>query len=193
MTQSGLKQIYANLRPALIRYVLARGQSPEDAEDLMQDLYLKLDAHDGRRVDEPRAYLYRMTHNLLLDRRRSVARRAKREMDWSTGATGVVSEIDERPSAEEQLIARQQLEAITMALQTLPDRTQDIFRRFRIEGQTQKAIAANIGLSKSAVEKHIYRAYRVLAEARATFDAESPDTTSPTPERHIDMSDGDDS
>jgi len=192
MSPSDLKGMVQELRPALIRYLRARGQSPEDAEDLLQDLYIKLDGFDGAHIAEPRAYLYRMTHNLFLDRRRAAARRIKREEEWSAGSRGAQSDIDDRPSAEEALIAREQLATVSKALETLPQRTQEIFRRFRIDGQTQKAIAADLGLSKSAVEKHIYRAYRVLAETKAVLDRDAEDTTSKSRKRHTIMSRDDD-
>ncbi|MCI1270690.1 MAG: sigma-70 family RNA polymerase sigma factor [Sphingobium sp.] len=189
MSEGGLKGLFLDLRPALTRYLLVRGLSQDDADDLIQDMYLKLESYQGGPVGEPRAYLYRMTHNLLLDRRRSAARRIRREKEWSAGGTGVVSEVDVRPSAEEALIARERLNVITTALKILPERTRDIFRRFRIDGQTQKVIAGELGVSKSAVEKHLYRAYHVVAAAKARLDEEPGDATIGEGERHRDMSD----
>ena len=75
MSEDGLKALFLDQRPALTRYLLARGMSPADADDLIQDLYLKLDGYRGGPVGEPRAYLYRMTHNLFLDHRRFSPRR----------------------------------------------------------------------------------------------------------------------
>ena len=194
MSESGLKQVFLTVGPALTRYLLVRGLSREDAEDLLQDLYIKLDSHHGGPVDEPRAYLYRMAHNLLLDRRRSQSRRIRREEEWAGDGTGIISDLDDRPSAEDTLIARERLDNMTAALNTLPERTRDIFRRFRIEEQTQKAIAEDLGLSKSAVEKHIYRAYRVVTAAREAFDGETgDDATLSRGARHSDMEDRRDS
>ncbi|MDH2151527.1 RNA polymerase sigma factor [Sphingobium yanoikuyae] len=177
MSEGGLKRTFLDLRPALTRYLLMRGLSQEDADDLIQDMYLKLESYQGGPVGEPSAYLYRMAHNLLLDRRRSAARRIRREEEWSAGGTGVVSHIDLRPSAEEGLIARERLKVITNALRVLPERTRDIFWRFRIGGQTQKVIAGELGVSKSAVEKHLYRAYHIVAAAKASLDDEPGDAT----------------
>ncbi len=179
MSEGGLKRTFLDLRPALTRYLLMRGLSQEDADDLIQDMYLKLESYQGGPVGEPSAYLYRMAHNLLLDRRTTSpwARRIRREEEWSAGGTGVVSHIDLRPSAEEGLIARERLKVITNALRVLPERTRDIFWRFRIGGQTQKVIAGELGVSKSAVEKHLYRAYHIVAAAKASLDDEPGDAT----------------
>ena len=177
MSEDGLLGLFLDQRPALTRYLRARGMSSDDADDLIQDIYLKLDNYCGGPVGEPRAYLYRMTHNLFLDHRRSAARRIRRDEDWSAGGTGVVSEVDARPSAEAVLIARERLASMIETLGSLPERTRDIFRRFRIEGQTQKVIAAELGVSKSAVEKHLYRAYDVVAAAKALLDSPAVDAT----------------
>ena len=54
----------------------------------------------------------------------------------------------------------------------MPERTADILRRYRVEGQSQKVIAEQIGISLSAVEKHLQRAYRVLLELRCGIEDE---------------------
>ena len=166
---AGLEQNFLDLRPQLTRYLLARGLSVSDAEDVLQDVFIKLGAPRGP-VGEPRAYLYRMTHNLLLDRRWSANRRLHRDDEWSTGGARVAPEADPQPSAEDSLIAREQLSEMVAAIAALPVRTGDIFRRFRLDGLTQKAIAESIGISKSAVEKHLYRAFAALNSAKVAFD-----------------------
>ena len=175
MSEGGLKQAFFENRPALLRYLRARGLTPESAEDLLQDVFVKLQSAPTGPVGEPSAYLYRMTHNLLLDQRRSAMRRRAREEAWQSDGTSVVVEADTHPSAEQILISRQRLDAMKVALRTLPVRTQDIFYRFRIEGETQKVIAASLGISKSAVEKHIYRAYRLVSEVKADLESEDPE------------------
>lgn len=183
---AGLERIFLDLRPALARYLLARGVAADEADDLLQDVYLKLGSPRGP-VDEPRAYLYRMTHNLLLDRRRSAGRRVRRDDAWSSGGTGIAVESDPRPSAEQSLIAREQLTAMVAAIAALPVRTGDIFRRYRLDGQPQQGIADDLGISKSAVEKHLYRAFAAMTAARSAFDARSQDATNDPPQRRKDM------
>lgn len=186
MNDSRIKQAFLEQRAALARYLRARSLSQDDAEDIVQDLYLKLDSYDGGPIGEPRAYLYRMAHNLLLDRRRSAMRRVRREEQWSGSDLGLTADIDDAPGADQIIAARQQLTAVTGAINRLPERTRDIFRRFRLDEQTQQAIADEIGISKSAVEKHIYRAYRAIHAARNDHDAPL-DATCHDPQRLADM------
>jgi RNA polymerase sigma-70 factor (ECF subfamily) len=160
-------------RAALLRYFIARRVPPEEAEDILQDLVVKLESNPSGPVAEPRAYLYRMAENLLLDRIRSEGRRRGREQAWVTAQAGATLETDERPSAEQILIARERLALVSTALATLPERTLSVFRRYRIDGVPQRQIAAETGISLSAVEKHLQRAYRTVVEAQARLDADA--------------------
>ena len=96
----------------------------------------------------------------------------RREEDWVDAHSGEEREIDEQPSVETHLIAREQLALLQRVLDGLPERTRIIFRRFRIDGEPQRQIAADIGISISAVEKHLARAYEAIAVARFRLDAD---------------------
>lgn len=174
MPPQSLQTLFMASRPALIRFMQLRGASADDAEDLVQDLYLKLDGLAVGPIAEPRAYLYRMADNLLLDRRRAAIRRSRREELWSQDGPGSqVSPSNPAAAADDALISQEQLHAVESALASLPERTVQIFRRFRIEGERQKHIAADLGISVSAVEKHLQRAYEVVLAVKAQADEEN--------------------
>src|SRR3954470_634578 len=159
-------------RAALLRYLIARRVPAEEAEDILQDLVVKLAGHGSGPVAEPRAYLYRMAENLLLDRIRSEGRRRGRERAWVSAQAGAALDTDDRPSPEQALIARERLALVSAALAALPERTSLVFRRYRIDGTPQREIAAEFGISLSAVEKHLQRAYQIVVEAQRRLDAE---------------------
>lgn len=158
-------------RRALNRFLAARGASPHEAEDILQEVFLKLGRSPTGPIAEPLAYLYRMADNLLLDVRRSQDRRTAREKAWAAARYGN-DESDDGPSAEDQLIARERLAMVQETLARMPERTIFILRRFRLDDVSQREIAAELGVTVSAVEKHLQRAYRALAEAKARFDAD---------------------
>lgn len=162
MVASGLGAVLLANRGPLLRFLRARGAG-EDCEDIFQELWLKVDRlqADGP-IADPRAYLFRMADNLMHDRVRAGMRRVNREQAW-TEAAGDLAGQDETPSAERALLARQRLRRVEMALATLGERSQAIFRRFRLEGVPQSRIAQEEGISVSAVEKHLQRAYRIVA------------------------------
>lgn len=182
MVVGGLQAALLEYRAELLRFLAARRATPDEAEDVLQDLYLRLRTNESGPIAEPRAWLYKVAANLLFDRRRSAARRASREQIWTEVQLGAEMEVDERPTAEQELVARQELAVVAAAIADLPERTADILRRYRIDGAEQKAIAADLGVSLSAVEKHLQRGYRAVAAARAALDAGLPEPRRSTSE-----------
>lgn len=170
----GLQSVFMANRLALARYLRARLRGDTVAEDLLQDLWLKLSSLETGPVAEPLAYLFRMAENLLLDRRRSAIRRTNRETEWIRGQIdGTIDHaIDGQPSPERILLARDHLRRVTAALDALPERTAFAFRAVRIDGVLQRDVAATMGISLSAVEKHLQRAYRAIVDVQQRLDAE---------------------
>ena len=167
---AGLAAVFMEHRPALLRFLHARGAS-SSAEDLLQELWLKAAAGATEPIADPLPYLYRAANNLLLDQRRSELRRSRREERYTYSAGGSAGEASDVDSGERTVIAREQLRAIETALSSLGQPTETIFRRFRVEGISQSRIAAEFGISLSAVEKHLQKAYRLLLQIRRQSDA----------------------
>lgn len=160
----GIEAVFLAHRAELLRFLRARGAA-DDAEDLLQDLWLRARSTSAGPVADPLAYVYRMANNLLFDIRRATARRQTRDHAWAELS------IADAEFGERLLLARDQLRAIEGVLADLGERTDSIFRRFRIEGVNQHQIAAELGISLSAVEKHLQKAYRALLRCREEFDA----------------------
>jgi RNA polymerase sigma-70 factor (ECF subfamily) len=176
MSSSGLLGAFMDARAALLHYLVLRGAAADEAEDILQEVSLKLSAGGIGPVEQPRAYLYKMANNHFLLHRRTAHRRIRREEDWVDAHGGDHREVDEQPSAEARLIAREQLAILQRTLDGLPERTRMIFRRFRIDGEPQRQIAVDIGISVSAVEKHLARAYEAIATAKLRLDGDSRDS-----------------
>ena len=164
MAESGLEAVFLASRGRLLGFLRSHGAG-EAAEDLLQELWLKISSAPPGPVGQPLAYLYRAANNLALDRHRSVRQSEQRERAWSDAATTVVGQSD-APSTERALIARQELLATEAALSALGARVDRVFRRHRIDGVAQRDIAAELGVSLSTVESDLRRAYRALLELR---------------------------
>jgi RNA polymerase sigma factor (sigma-70 family) len=168
---TGLSAIFMTNRAALLRFLRARGAGDE-AEDLLQDMWMKLEAKDLGPVSDPVPYLYRMANNLMLDRYRSSTRRERREQDWAVGAGGVMADPNEDIAVDERIILNQRLDEARGVLRTLGPRVEMVFRRFRIEGVGQKVIAEELGVSLTTVEKDLQKAYRAMMALKQKMDTE---------------------
>lgn len=156
---------YLEKRPNLVRFFAARLGSSAAAEDLAQELYLRI---AGLSADEdilsPMALLYRMGSNLMLDRLRRERRAAVREGAWLASATTRLGdeEIHDEPPADEALAARQRLALLLRELEALPPRMRRAFQLHKLEGLSHLETARAMGISVSAVEKHISGALKTL-------------------------------
>lgn len=168
-----MRQLLVEMRDELERFMLTRRCDPTEVDDLLQDLFVKVTTVKTGPVGNPRAYLYQMANNLLLDRRRGRQRQARRDDSWARSQFG--QDLREDPAASPERVAmdRDLLAQVEAALREMPERTAEIVRRYRLEGQSQKAIAEEIGISLSAVEKHLQRAYRVLLTLRSEIEDEA--------------------
>jgi RNA polymerase sigma factor (sigma-70 family) len=167
---SAILEAYLERRADLVRFFTLRLRSASAAEDLVQDIYLRLAAIDPRtQVHNPVGYLYRLGSNLMLDRLRGERRAAARDGSWRSSHNTVVGseEVAEDPSAEQAIAARQRLEAVVAALRELPEQTQRVFRLHKFEGLSHPEVAQVLGISRSGVEKHVMAALKHLA-ARLT-------------------------
>jgi len=153
-----LLSIYFEQRGPLIRFFAARSGSAVEAEDLVQELYLKVSNTEVEtEIANPRAYLFRLANNLMLDRARQARRSAARDTAYrdSTVETVGAEDVVDAPSAETQVAARQRLALITQRLAELPPKVREAFRLHKFEGMSHPEVAARMGVSRSAVEKYI--------------------------------------
>lgn len=163
---AGLEAAFLANREALLRFLRARGAG-EAAEDLLQELWLKLAEARTGPVAAPLAYLYRSADRLMIDRYRSVRQSALRDQAWSE----LQADGHEMPGADRHLAAIQLAALVQALLDGLePPRVGAIFRRHRIDGIPQRQIAEEFGVSLSTVEGDLRRAYRALAEFRERTD-----------------------
>jgi RNA polymerase sigma-70 factor (ECF subfamily) len=143
------------LEPALRRYFRRRA-APHEVEDLVQDVFMRLQGRqDPTAIEDIDRYVFVVAANVLARRYRAESRRSQvQEAD--------AEDYEEQISPERVLLGREQLNAALAVLQKLPPRTRQIFILHRFEDMTYPRIALSLGISKSAVEKHMIRALKAL-------------------------------
>lgn len=161
---SGLTALIAQHRAELLRFLTARTGDRDEAEDLLQELWLRVRGADIGPVANGRAYLFRAANNLVLDRARERGRRVARDSAWSAGEYGD-NPADPSPSAEEEIVAREEAARLASAIGNLPEGARRALRLHKIDGLSHADTAARLGISKSGVEKHIAVAMKYLRAA----------------------------
>jgi len=166
---SALIEAYLAKRTELVRFFTLRLRSAEAAEDLVQDIYVRLTDAAPPPVSNPGAFLYRLGWNLMLDRLRSQRRSARRDDEWSRleRCGGGAGDASDAPSQEDALASRQRLGRLVKGLDRLPAQTRQVFVMHKFEGLTHTEVAHRLGISRSAVEKHVSTALRRLLEREA--------------------------
>lgn len=171
MQYQGLQRIFEENREQLLRYLRAHGAG-DSAEDLLQELWLKISAGTQGPVASPRSYLFRAATNLMIDLRRSEAQQQRREVEWSGLSDRLPNSAANDPDPERELVGRRTLARVQSELQKLPPRALSIFRQHRIDGLTQREIASAMGLSASTIESDLRMVYRLLDELKRNLDEE---------------------
>ena len=159
-----LGEINRRYREAVRRYFLKRIGDPAEAEDLTQDLMLRLAAKaDLDRIENTESFLFTMAANLLRDRgrRRRTAARMLAELE------GARAENFEVLSPERVLSGKQALHNLLKAQGRLDARVRNVFILHRLEGLKYADIAKLYGLSVSSIEKDIIKALAHLARYAA--------------------------
>lgn len=159
------------LRAELVAFLQRRGQSLEDAEDIVQETFARFHraGHEMGRIDA-RPLLFAIAKNLLKDHwkqaNRERARTLRYDADDATAAWE--SAPSEDPAPDRRSIARQDLAGVAEAIRGLPPRCRDAFLLHRFEDLSYRQIADRLGVSVSMVEKHLAEALRRLKAARET-------------------------
>ena len=155
-----LDRLHRSFRPALIRYFSRQTGNHAEAEDLAQEVFVRLARSGTRNVASAEAFLFRMATNLLRDR----ARREKVRSDYRAAVAAIeghgVDPLDPYRIAAGQDTIRSVREGIA----ELPEKTRRIFILYRLENLDRQAIADCLGLSGSSVDKHIVKAMALLID-----------------------------
>ena len=165
-----LTLLYLNHSNALRSYLTAILKSSADAEDVMQDAFLRL--HRCEKLVEyenPRAVLYKTAHRLALNlirKRRSCILDRAAPTDEHIELTP-----SQEASAEDALIVSEQDAVYAEALEQLSPRCRQVIELRTIAELPFKDISETLGISVSTLEKHLVRGKRRCAEIVAGWHA----------------------
>ena len=145
------EQIFRH-RAALHRYLRRFTSGAEDVDDLVQETFVRMYAMpDYREVGSARALLFRVAHNLAVER----ARRQSTQATDSVGDLEALSVYSTEAPADEQIDARRRFESFCAAVDRLPPLCRRVFVLRKVYRLSHDEIAEVLGISHSTIEKHV--------------------------------------
>lgn len=148
-------------RPALRAWLLARFPTLTDIDDLVSESLMRVyRAHEAGPIRSTRALLFTTARNLALD---AVRRQRVVTFEPITDTTDS-SVLADTTDVVATVSKQQELELLTKAIQSLPERCRQIFTLRTAYGLTQKQIAGKLGVSESTVEKQMAHGIQLCAE-----------------------------
>src|SRR5258708_854705 len=149
---------------ALKKFLRRRGESRENADDLIQEAFLRLHLYcRSSETHQQEAFLRRTLLNLVVDRHRK-EHSERYVAEKPEELSGGLALIDLRPTPDEEFAVQERLIKVEALLNSLAPRTREVFVMHRLEGYSCGQIAKQFEISVSAVEKHIARAVLALMD-----------------------------
>jgi RNA polymerase sigma-70 factor (ECF subfamily) len=170
--------VFAGLGPRLRLFLRRMGASPEAADDLTQETFLRIVAARGSfaRGKPVAPWAYSIARNCFISHARSkkskLARGSLNSDDLELPAT-------DTPTAEEESMARQSADIVSRALASMTPARREAFVLLRYEGLSVAAAAQIVGISEGALKIRAFHAYEILRSALSGSDEAVPDTQSP--------------
>ncbi|WP_321478265.1 RNA polymerase sigma factor [uncultured Paludibaculum sp.] len=155
-------QLYDQIRDPLHRYLLCLRLNSQEAEDVVQESFLRLHSNKEKiRAETVRAWLFRVAHNLAvsLKRRDAEVRMSAEDLRVLADARAALGPLE----VEEKMLKEESLRRVRAAVLALPEQQQRCLH-LRAEGLRYREISQVLGLPISTVANQLQRATGRLIE-----------------------------
>jgi RNA polymerase sigma-70 factor, ECF subfamily len=166
--EAEFRRLYEANRAAVHSYFVGRTGNPQQAADLMQDVFLRvwqrLDKLAGIPTDRQRAWIFTVARNLSVD--------AHRHSRTQAGAEQALARQAARPQqpASTAVIAAERVAVVDEAIRQLPESQRVTLTMAAAGGITSAELAATLGVPAGTVRYRLSLARRAVAEALDRYD-----------------------
>jgi RNA polymerase sigma-70 factor (ECF subfamily) len=148
------------LEQALMQFLQHNWRNRSDIVDLRQEVYVRVFEAARKEIPEhPRQFVFSTARNLLIDH---IRREQVIPIEAMADPDGMNVALDE-PGPDRATMARDELRKLQAALDQLPPRCREAFVLGKIEGLSGQEIAIRMGVTESAVSRHLALGVRLLA------------------------------
>ena len=147
--------------PALRAWLRRRNLGGLEIDDVVQEAYARLiQAESVAHVHDAKSYAFQVAGSVVIDH----LRRMKVVPIASVPGLDYLEVGSDEPSPERQVIDRDELTRLAEMIARLPGKIRDVFTLRRVQGLSQREVAARLNLAESTVEKHMARGFLIMSE-----------------------------
>jgi RNA polymerase sigma factor (sigma-70 family) len=167
----------------LMRFLHRVWPRRDEHDDIRQEAYARVyEAARKARPQAPKAFLFATARHLMTDR----VRRERIVSIQAGGDSEYLNVLIDEISPERRVSATEELTRLARAFDRLPPKCRDVMWLRRVKELSQREIGAKLGLKQKAIEKHLTKGARLLAQymktntltprAGATHEVETDET-----------------
>ena len=152
--------------------------SAHEIDDVSQEAFLRAyKAEQKTPIDQPKAFLFRVAKNMMLS---EFSNKSRKMIDYVEDFEQA-QQAHASASLEDEVVASQKIGLYCEAIAALPPRCRQVILMKKVYGMSHKEIARRMGVTVSAVEKHLIKGGKKCAATMAQRYAE-PGSDQPQPE-----------
>jgi RNA polymerase sigma-70 factor, ECF subfamily len=157
--------LYKKYSKRLYRFGYSILKSREEAENLVQDVYLNLweNRHKVEKGSSIKYYLFTIAHNSAI----SIIRKKIKESEFVEYLKSL-QEVNEEP-VNVELEYNELTNKLDEIIQTLPHRQKEVYLLHRVEGLKYNEIAERLHISVNTIENHMSRALKTIREKLGNY------------------------
>jgi RNA polymerase sigma-70 factor (ECF subfamily) len=171
--EAAFEELVVTYERGLLDYARRLLGDVEDAQEVVQDAFVRAHRALTRQYDEPRLrdlllrpWLFRITRNLARNKRRGKRWQVEEPLEPIKETGGAPATLAaSAPLAEAEVEKRQELERLERALETLPEESRELVVLRFFEEMPYAEIAIALGASEAALRGRVFRALRLLRAA----------------------------
>lgn len=135
----------------------------EDAEDAVQETYIRLMRQDLRKIDDPRLWLARVAWRIAIDRTR-------KHPTLSLDADDQYHEVaDVAPRADQTVLEAEMQAQLEKMIEALPKALREAVRLSTVDGMTSADVAQVLGIPEGTVRTRMSRARQMLRDKLMSY------------------------
>jgi RNA polymerase sigma-70 factor (ECF subfamily) len=148
-----VEAIWKELRPQLKNFILSRVSDESAADDILQEVFIKIHSHIETLKDETKVerWIYQITRNTIIDHYRT----QKIEED-------IPQDIPVSDRTPEKIDLKTGFTSIKAIIESLPQPYAQALLLTEFEGLSQKELAQRLGISVSGAKSRVQRARKML-------------------------------